>query len=405
MREFKVRFIARGGREEFRTISALSEMDAAMQLILSGGTPLHIQELERTWFAKIGMPIRFQNRINALDIALFAEQLGEMLKASVTVEQALDLLARESSHTQTAELASRLLRKVRAGCALSHAFAEEKSIPRFFSGFIRGSERGGQLADGLRYLADYLLRQVSARGKIIAALTYPAIVVATSILAFAFVMLVVIPEFVPLFAGDEKRLPAVTRVILWLSYLMTTQLPVILLIMFGGPAVAWLVGHRVLKVRQWIEQGVGHWPLVSLLVRLDVAKSLRVAGTLLTSRIDASEALSLAHESATWKCLKLGLVQAARQVREGRTLSDALRNIDVIPDSVSSLIALGERTGDVGMAIIRAANLLEVETNRRIDQFISLINPIAVVILGISIAILISGVMLGILSANQFALR
>jgi len=57
------------------------------------------------------------------------------------------------------------------------------------------------------------------------------------------------------------------------------------------------------------------------------------------------------------------------------------------------------------LATMRAANLLEMETNRRIEQLISLLNPIAVVVLGAMIAILISGVMLGILSANQFALR
>jgi len=77
----------------------------------------------------------------------------------------------------------------------------------------------------------------------------------------------------------------------------------------------------------------------------------------------------------------------------------------MIPGSVSSLIATGEQTGSLGVATIRAAGLLEMETNRRIDRLIALLNPAAVVTLGVMIAFLISGVMLGILSVNQFALH
>lgn len=401
MREFNVTFIERDGREALHTVSAMSEIDAATQAILGGTIPLHVRPRGKGWLAALDQRIRLGDRVGALDIALFAEQLGEMLKASVTVEQALDLLARESQRAPVASLAGRLLKKVRAGCALSQAVAEEKSIPGFFSGLVRGAERGGNLADGLGYLAQYLLRQANARGKLVAALSYPAIVVATSIFAFFFVMLAVIPEFAPLFAGEEKRLPTITRIVLSLSDLFTTQLPAILLGIAALPVLAYLLAHRVPA----FGQGAGNWPLLRLLLRLDIAKTLRVGAALLSSGVDAAQALTLAREVATSTRLQRAMLQAARHVREGQALSDALRGIDAVPASVSTLVALGEQTGEVGSALTRACHLLELETNRRIEQLVSLINPVAVILLGALIGLLISGVMLGILSANQFALR
>lgn len=405
MREFDVTFVARDGREDRRTVSAMSEIDAATQAIAAGGAPLHVELRGHAWFARLNRPVRLSGRVSALDIALFAEQLGEMLKANVTIEQALDLLARESNRLTVARMSSRLLQKVRAGWAFSQALSEERSIPGFFPGLVRGAERGGQLEDGLGYLAAYLLRRADARGKIVAALTYPIIVVTTAVFAFFFVMFVVIPEFAPLFSGVERKLPAVTRLVLYLSALLTTRSSVIMFVIFTLPATIWLFARNVPAAGQWLGQRLRRLPVVRLGLLLDVAKTLRVVGALLSSRIDASEALTLAREAATSTRLKLSLLQAARHVREGGALSDALRGIDIVPESVSTLVVLGERTGEVGAALTRASNLLELETNRRVDRLVSLINPIAVVLLGAMIAILISGVMLGILSANQFALR
>lgn len=175
--------------------------------------------------------------------------------------------------------------------------------------------------------------------------------------------------------------------------------------MLGCGACIWLLSKRMADPAHSASALIRRLPPVEMVIRLDVAKSVRALGALLVSGVDASEAASLASESATSNWVKSGFAQAALRIREGVSLSDALRAVALIPASVTSLIAVGERTGDVGHAALRAANLLETETNRRIDQLVSLLNPAAIVLLGGMIAVLISGVMLGILSANQFALR
>lgn len=405
MREFDVRFISPSGREESRSIMAQTEMDAARQLIIAGGAPLHIRERRGGMLERLRQPVRNPIRLKVFDIALFAEHLAEMLKAGVTVEQALDLLHRQSSREQIAALAGRLLDRIRTGQALSHALTEEKNIPKFFSGLVRGSEQGGRLPEGLDYLGDYLMRQASTRSKIIATLTYPAIVVVTSVLALLFILVVVIPEFTPLFAGEEKNLPLVTRLVIGLSDIVNTELPYLILVALGIPAAAWLAIQRIEAVSRLASRAVARLPPVKMARRLDLSKVIRVMGALLESGIDASEAVMLAAESATSARLKHGFLQVGRRLREGAMLSEALRAVEDVPETQVSLIAVGEQTGELGAAAMRAANLLELETNRRIEQWVSLLNPIAVVVLGMMIAVLIAGVMLGILSANQFVLR
>src|SRR6185437_4680082 len=220
MPEFEVKCIVRSGLDETRIVHAQSEEEAALQVLAGGATPMQIRRLGRGWLERLNRPLKDAKRIGLLDLALFAQQLSEMLQAGITIEQSLVLQARDNGNKAVRSLAERLVLKVRGGSAFSQALADEESIPGFFSGLVRGSERGGNLSEGLGYLGDYLARQEATRSRIIAALTYPAIVVVTSIFAFAFVLVAVIPEFSPLFAGEESRLPMVTRMVLWLSDLV-----------------------------------------------------------------------------------------------------------------------------------------------------------------------------------------
>ncbi|MES2161411.1 MAG: type II secretion system F family protein [Pseudomonadota bacterium] len=405
MRQYDIRLLTAAGREQSRTVEAESEQAAALAVLASGATPLQIRLRGSGWLERLNAPLRRADAIGLADLALFAEQLAEMLRAGVTLEQALTLLSRDASRNQLGALAARLLRQVRAGSALSQALAGERAIPPFFAGLVRGAERGGTLGEGLHYLGDYLGRQAATRSKIIATLTYPAIVVVTALFALAFVLTVVIPEFAPLFAGEESKLPLVTRLVLWMSELVTTRLPLIVALALGAPAAVALLARRVAPVRQLLGRLAMRLPPVALALRLDVAKTMRVLGALLASGVEVSEALTLAQAAAGAPALRRGLQQAARLVREGSSFSAALEAIAVVPESLTTLLAVGERTGELGAATLRAATVLELETGRRVDRLIAVLNPIAVVVLGALIALLISGVMLGILSANQFALR
>jgi general secretion pathway protein F len=103
--------------------------------------------------------------------------------------------------------------------------------------------------------------------------------------------------------------------------------------------------------------------------------------------------------------LRHALQNGATRLREGSSISEVFAAMPILPATTGILIAVGERTGQMGAAMLQAARLLEADTQARIDRWLAIANPAAVVVLGGVIAFLIAGLMLGILSISQLALK
>jgi type II secretory pathway component PulF len=303
------------------------------------------------------------------------------------------------------QLAGRLLRCVREGAALSAALREESSIPQAFVGVVQGGEQAGQLGASLASLAASLQRQAETRERIRSALAYPMAVLVVALVAVLFVLTAVIPEFSPLFIGEERRLPLVTRAVLHLSAMVTGRLPFIAAGSVALVALAWLAWRRSAGLRQRVWAAALRLAPVRHALRLDLAQATRVLGTLLESGLEASQAMQLAGHSAAFTDLRLAFGHAARQLREGASLARAYAALPHLPQAAATLLAVGERSGQAGAAALRAAQLIESDTNRRIDRLLATLNPVAVISLGALVGLLIAAIMLGILSINQLALR
>lgn len=390
---------------ETLVIVANDELDAARTAIRQGYSPYRIAPKPHGIWARLNTPLVPRDRLSVPTLALFAEQLSDMLRAGVTVELALTLLDDKAANEVTGRLSRRLLSKVRSGTSLSDALRSERGIPPAFIGIVQGAERGGTLAQGLESMASYLQRQEETTRKIHAALAYPAAVVVIAALAIAFILTVVIPEFSPLFSGEEARLPLVTRVVLFLSDVATDHAASTAITLGISTYITALAVRRSERLRRYLARASKRLPPVRYAATLDLARTTRVLGTLLSNGVDASEAMALAADAAYATNLKSQLQAGAQRVREGQALSQAFRQITDVPSVLVSLLSIGERTGDVGAAALRATSLIESDTHRRIDRLLSVLNPTAVILLGTLVAFFIAGVMLGIMSINQLALK
>jgi general secretion pathway protein F len=139
--------------------------------------------------------------------------------------------------------------------------------------------------------------------------------------------------------------------------------------------------------------------------QLNVSRVLSVLGMLFQSGVEASEAVLLAAQAAGSKRLRDALEGASRRLREGGSIGTTLETIRVIPDETCALIEVGEHTGELGKTTLRAAQLLERDTSEQIERMLALVNPLAIAFLGVVVGLVVGGVMLGILSINQLALR
>lgn len=421
MARFNVEVSTADGRSRERlTIDAPSAAQAARQAMGLGRVPLQVRPDRAHWTSRLHQSVGAFDRIGVSELALFAEQLANLLRAGVTLEQGLALLADGGASKSTpsrsahlisrsdralVRLAGRLLRRVREGAALSAALREESSIPQAFVGVVQGGEQAGQLGASLASLAASLQRQAETRERIQSALAYPLTVLVVALLAVLFVLTVVIPEFAPLFTGEERRLPLVTRAVLQLSAMVVGRLHWIGAGLLGMASLAWLAWRRLAGARQRVWRASLRFAPVRYALRLDLAQATRVMGTLLESGLEASQAMQLAGHSAAFADLRSAFGHAARQLREGAALARAYAALPHVPSAAATLLAVGERSGQVGAAALRAAQFIESDTNRRIDRLLATLNPVAVIALGALVGLLIAAIMLGILSINQLALR
>lgn len=403
--KFNVKAITRNGEARTLDIEASSEDAAVLALLQAGLTPVSISAQGQTWLDRLNRPVHFNTGVSLTDLALFAEQLAEMLSAGLTVEQALTVFGKQRQRGSVAELVQRLLRRVCEGSPLSRALEAERNLPRYLIGIVRAAEQGGRMSEGLADAARYLQRQLAARRGLMSALAYPAVVLVTVVVALGFILGFVIPEFAPIFAGEEHRLPRMTRLVLALSqgvthpdirwlFLPVTALALLVGILTGFPAARAALAGMIWKL-----------PFVRLVGCLDIAKALGVMGALIDNGIEVSEAVRLAAQAASSRRVQQALTRAAQDLREGASISATLTKIEMIPEITLSIIEVGEHTGALGRASLRAAQLLETDTTFKIDRFIALVNPLAIAGLGLLVGFVITGVMLGIMSINQLATR
>jgi general secretion pathway protein F len=430
-----------GRRAEPLILEASSGEEAVRRAQALGRFPLRIRSSRMRWDVPWLDLVRPAARLTLADLGLFAEQLGHLLQAGVTLESALALLARsaapragvrassdaagvpagpvggaidesmskahpsEPERGSVASLAQRLLLRVREGASLSAALRPESAVPTSFTGVIRGAEEAGDLAAGLAALASSVLHQVETRRRVRAALAYPVSLAVVALAAVLFVLTAVIPEFAPLFEGEQHRLPYLTLAVLWLSDLVRGRLALIVLCAVALAILVRSVWIRSPALRAAVWKRLRRLPPVRYAMRLDLAQALSVMGGLLNGGTETSAAMQLTAQSATFEDTRSAFERGARQLREGAALWQVCSRLPGLPDTVVTVLVVGERAGESGAATLRAARWLEQDTQRRMAALLALVNPLAVVAMGALVALLIAAIMVGILSVNQLTLR
>lgn len=405
MSRYAIRAVAPSGEIHHFSREATTENEVALKVLREGLTPISIVQRDGGLVDILNRPIALGNRQRVGDVALFCEQMGTMTASGLTVEQALRVISKQRVERETTKTALRLLPRIQTGMSLSTALAAEPGLPPYLPGMIRAAETGGKLSEGLADAGRYMQRQASTRNGLLNALAYPAVVLITVVIALALVLIIVIPSFEPIFAGEEHQLPAITRAVLWLSNLAVHHLLNVSLFTAGTMLMGGALLYQFPTLRHWIHKRISHLRPMQLVVQLDVSRVLGVMGMLLRSGVEVSEAVALAARAAASGRLRTALEGASRQLREGVSISVALGSVAAIPDDTRALIEVGEHTGELGVTTLRASQLLESDTSYQIGRLVALANPIAIAFLGVAVGLVVGGVMLGILSINQLALR
>jgi general secretion pathway protein F len=348
---------------------------------------------------------RGRDRMSGRTLALVTRQLATLIRV-MTVEEALRTIVLQTEQAS----AKRLLLGVHAGVVegfrLSDAMARQGSaFPPLYRAMIAAGESSGALPGILDRLADLLEREQHVRSKMLTTLIYPAALCVTAIAVIIALMTFVVPRVVDQFASMGQTLPMLTRVVIFLSNLMTQWgwlFLLVLLVCAWGRARA----LRNPRLRLKFDGALLRLPVIGRLIRdLNAARLARTLSTMIASGLPVIDGLVLTARTINNSVLRAAVETMISAIREGGSLSAAMRRAAVFPPVVVNMAASGESSGKLDTMLASSADYLEREFNTFTSVALSLLEPIIIIVMGAVVAMIVLAILLPILQINTLSLR
>lgn len=396
MTQFRYKAFNAEGAALEGVVSAQGERDAARQLERRGLAVVSIQEA--------GGSAQLQGRQGRLrqrDIILALHELATLLNAGVALADAVDAQQRSSHHPRLMAAFSQIAAALRQGQAFSVSLVNTGlPLPRYVATLIRSGEQSGMLGQALRDVVAQMEYDQTVRAEIRQALTYPAILVCAGVGAVVLMFTFVVPKFASLLKQADN-LPWLASAVLNTGMLLRKGwLPLLLLLV--AAAAAGVFALRKSETRERLLEALERLPLVGAW-RVDAETSswARVLATLLANRVPLMDALMLAQASVQAPGRRARLDEVARNVRSGVPLADALEEQQTLSATGYNLVRVGERSGELPAMLQSLAKLCEDAGRQRMKQFLALLEPLAILLIGSAIGVIMIGIILAITSAND----
>jgi type IV pilus assembly protein PilC len=328
-----------------------------------------------------------RRRIRPRDFLEFNQELATLLKAGMPLVQSLDLLRGSLVDPVFKPVVDTVYERVKAGVQISDAFDEFGAlVPRVYVASLMAGERSGNLEVVLRRYVVYSRLVASIRRKTISALMYPLILVALALAVVAIIVFRLVPAFSDFYASFGSQLPAMTLAILAVSNFARAYW---LGLLVGGAALVWLgmTWFRRPGQRVRIDRAMLSLPWVGPIARkFATSQMARTLATLLSGGIPLVQALDVAARSVSNRFIARELDTVSQSVREGQSLAGTMRRCGVFPDVAVKMTEVGEATGALQDMLNSVADFYDEELETNLERFVTLVEPVLLIVLGIVIA-------------------
>ena len=349
---------------------------------------LYVLSLQRKGtFGSLGLSLPQRRRVKSREFIVFNQELATLLDAGMPLVQSLDILRQRVESPVLKSVLDDVHDRVRSGTALSEAFeAHGDLFPGVYTASLMAGEKSGSLEEVLRRYVAYSRVIGTVRRKTLSALIYPAILLGLSLVVVGIIVLSVVPEFGDFYDGMGAELPPETRAIVAVSGALRQNLLAIVVVVGGGAALGWAwfrqPGRREVLDRFLLEiPGVG-----GIARKFATSQLARTLATLLRGGIPLVSALDVAARSIGNRYFSQQLGTVSREVREGQALSTTLSGRGLFPSVAVKMVEVGESTGALQEMLTSVADFFDEEIETSLSRFMTVLEPILLVIMGIVIA-------------------
>ncbi len=396
MAEWTLKFADARGEIRQEVAEAASEGEIRDRLTLLGFLVYSIKP--RSEIAGIGGLRAGRKKINVEKFLIFNQQFVTLIRAGLPILKSLDLLAERLTDPTISRYIKAVREEVKSGALLSDAFGRQGVFPTIYVTSVLAGERSGSLPDVLDRYVTYQKLALSVRKKLLVSLLYPAVLVSLAGCLIVFLVTFVVPNFAELYKSMSAQLPTPTLILISLG----TTARNYVLVGFAALVAA------IFAFRYWSRTPSGGEAVDRMLMRMpiagevwlkyQVAQFARVLGTLLVGGIPLMQALNTAADSLGTRVLKKVLNDAGRLVREGKSLSQSLRDTKIFPGLSIDMIEVGESTGALPAMLSSVADFYEDDVSNRVTATLSLIEPALMICMGLFVGFVLVSLYLPIFS-------
>lgn len=377
--QFEVRVLGASQQVHTLRVDALDAGDARRQAEAQGAMALSATPVRRA----------FGSARSGFALLLFAEELHALVTVGLSVVEAIETLAEKESSADARAVLLRLHMHLTQGLSLSGALREQPSVfPPLFVGVIQAAEGTSDLPRSLARYVAYERRMAAVRHQVLSAIIYPVILLVVGTAVAMFLLGYVVPRFSAVYASTGRPMP-------WASELLLTWGN------FAGRhtwalvcAFCALVAGTVMAARAQLRHH-GWWRLLHAipgarprLEALELSRIYLTLGMLLEGGITLPQSLSLSAAVSSGR--RAGAIDAARQqIESGESVSDALVATGLGTPVALRLVRVGERTGQLGEMLTRAAAFYEGETTRWLERFAKVFEPALMTAIGLVIGLIV----------------
>lgn len=372
------------GQNDIATLSldAADLDDARLQASRLGYSVLKVTSKD-AWLPHWNRPrVRFP-------LGLFSQELLALLQAGLNLVEAITALAEKEQRQEIKKILDGLLQNLMEGRTFSTALERFPAVfPPLYIATVRASERTGNLQDAFSRYVAYQHQIDLLRKKIVSASIYPVLLISAGGVVMLFLMAYVVPKFSGIYESAGQNIPWLSQLLLSWGKLLYAHGETVLVIFALLLAAA---GYGLTRpgLRRWTGQQLWRLPAVGERMRIyQLARFYRTVGMLLRGGIPVATALAMV-AGLLPPALRAQLAQATQHIRHGRSISQSLEAEGLSTPVAQRMLAVGERTGDMGEMMERIAAFYDEEIERWVDWFTRTFEPVLMAAIGLLIGIIV----------------
>jgi type IV pilus assembly protein PilC len=345
-----------------------------------------------------------EHRIKQAALAVFTRQLATLVDVGMPLLRGLRLLQQQEEDRTLKRVIAEVAQAVEGGGTLSEALATHpKLFGPLYVNMVKAGEMGGVLELALRRQAEFMEKAVKIKGKVKAAMFYPAAVMAVAAGILTLLLVFVIPRFQMVFEGllPGRQMPAFTLAVLNFSNEFKNHFLAVGMVLLAAVVASQLL-IRTRSGRRWFDGFKLLMPLLGKVFRkISLGRFARTLGTLLGSGVPILQALTIVKDTAGNVVVGEMISKIHDSVKEGGTISEPLKASGIFPAMIGGMVDVGEQTGALPDMLMKIADTCDEEVDNSVTAMTSLLEPVLILFLAVIVGSIVIAMFLPLLTIIQ----